>query len=106
LFLDHAISLSSGLLRRVRSTLLWLLLCTLLFSWAFYSALDKLDIVDFKWAIDPATQQLLVNTTAAWPVPYAIFHKFPHPSVLPYQVGPPHASRNNTPIVCSIEVHK
>jgi hypothetical protein len=106
LFLDHAISLSSGLLRRVRATLLWLLLCTLLFSWAFYSALDKLDIVDFKWAIDPATQQLLVNTTAAWPVPYAIFHKFPHPSVLPYQAGLPHASGNNTPIVCSIEVHK
>jgi hypothetical protein len=108
LLLDHAISLSSGLLRRVRSSLLWLLLCSVLFSWAFYSSLDTLDIVGSKWAIDPSTQQLHVNTTAVG-LPYAIFHKFPHPSALPiqpYQAGLPHASGNNTPIVCSIEVHK
>jgi hypothetical protein len=109
LFLDHAISLSSGLLRRVRSSLLWVFLCSVLFLWLFHAALHEFEVVDFKWAIDSTTQQLLVNATAVWPIPYAIFHKYPHPSALPienFQAAPPHSTSYKTPIVCSIEVNK
>ncbi len=106
-FANGAIQYSFLLVRQLIRPLCWAVLCSLLFFWAHEADLDQHEIVTFQWRV--ASTQLLVNVSAMWPIPYAIFHRFPHPNVLPAEapfVNNQHPDRNQTPFVCSINIHQ
>jgi hypothetical protein len=103
LFVERVITLSTLLVRKLLWAMFWILPCSALFWFGHEAALQDMDIVDFKWRID-SNQNLLVNVTAMWPVPYAIYHKFPHPSTT--QSAESKSSHDQTPFVCSINIHQ
>ena len=106
-FLDGVTQYSYLLGTRLIQTLCWAILCSLLFAWAYLADLNHREIVDFHWRVD--SSQLLVNASAVWPIPYAVFHRFPHPSVLAAEassVSNQQSAHNRTPFVCSINIHQ
>ncbi len=77
-------------------------------TYRYYSDLDHSEIGSHTWHID-GNKQLLVNFTAAAHLPYALYHRYPHLSLLHSDASstwqPPEA-RNQTPLVCHINVHQ
>ncbi len=74
----------------------------------YYSDLNHSEIVSNTWRID-GNKQLLVNSTASALFPYALYHRYPHLSLLhsdaPSTWQPPEAHKQ-TPLVCHINVHQ
>jgi hypothetical protein len=105
-FLDRAMHVSFLLMRRLTLLILGSVLCSLLLYIAHQVDRDGSEIFELKWHANSA--ELLVNISAMWPIPYAIFHRFPHPSLLPAEVpltSNLHAARQ-TPFACSINIHQ
>ena len=83
-------------------------MCSFLFYTLFQANTDDSDFMDIEWRVN-GSKHLLVNMTAMWPIPYAILHAFPNPSGLVSATErkntDPSTAANQTPIVCSIDIH-
>jgi hypothetical protein len=109
LFLGHAVDISNHVFyRKLPRMFVWIAMCSFLFYTLFQANTDDSDFMDIEWRVN-GSKHLLVNMTAMWPIPYAILHAFPNPSGLVSATErkntDPSTAANQTPIVCSIDIH-